>query len=154
MNKKALITTVVIVLVLLGVGTYALTRNSNNDKTPDTSNTNVSQPSSAESTPSNSSSQSNSSNTAPATATITYSDNGFSPATLTVKSGAKITIKNNSSMDMQFDSNPHPAHTDNPELNVGMVAAGQSATFTVTTTGTFGYHNHLNPTDTGTIVVQ
>ncbi len=151
MNRKALITTIIIVLALLGVGAYALTRNSDKDNTAATSNTtstDTTAPSSDQSNPSNSG------ETKPATATITYTNNGFSPATLTVKVGTVITIKNDSSMQLQFDSNPHPAHTDDPELNVGSVAPGSSGTFTVTTTGTHGYHNHLNSSDTGTIVVQ
>jgi plastocyanin len=90
----------------------------------------------------------------PASVTITYSDSGFSPSKVTVKAGDTVAIKNTSSSDVQFDSDPHPVHTDDEELNVGVVAPGQTSTFTVTTKGTFGYHNHLNPSDTGTIVIQ
>lgn len=90
----------------------------------------------------------------PAAATIIYSNSGFSPSKITVKSGDSVAIKNTSPGDMQFDSDPHPVHTDDEELNAGAVAPGQTVTFTVTTKGTFGYHNHLNPSDTGTIVVQ
>ena len=87
-------------------------------------------------------------------ATITYSDGGYSPSTITVKSGDTVALKNTSSQPVQFDSNPHPVHTDDPELNVGEVAPGQTTTFKVVTKGTHGYHNHLNPGQTGTIVVQ
>lgn len=85
---------------------------------------------------------------------ITYSGNGFSPATLTVKAGTTVTIKNDSSDELQLDSNPHPVHTDDQDLNVGTVNAGESRTFTVNKTGSFGYHNHLNPSQTGHIVVE
>ncbi len=87
-------------------------------------------------------------------ATITYTDGGFSPQTVTVKAGDKILIKNDSSSPMQFDSNPHPIHTDDPELNEGTIDAGSSAVITVTVKGTHGYHNHLDPSQTGTIIVQ
>ena len=90
----------------------------------------------------------------PAAATITYSNNGFNPSKTTVKAGDIVAIKNTSSGNMQFDSDPHPVHTDDEELNAGAVAPGQTVTFTVTTKGTFGYHNHLNPSDKGTIVVH
>ena len=86
--------------------------------------------------------------------TITFDGNSFSPAKLTVTSGTTITIKNASSEDMQFDSDPHPIHTGDADLNVGAVAAGESMTFTVKKTGTFGYHDHLDPSITGTIVVE
>jgi plastocyanin len=86
--------------------------------------------------------------------TITYSDSGFSPNKVTVHSGDKVTIKNSSSHGVQFDSDPHPIHTNNPELNVGEVDGGEQMSFTVDKKGTFGYHNHLNPAQTGTIIVE
>lgn len=89
-----------------------------------------------------------------AAATITYSGSGFSPSTTTVKSGDTVAIKNTSSSDMQLASNPHPVHTDDSDLNVGVVGAGQTKTFTVTKKGTFGFHNHLNPSDTATITIE
>lgn len=86
--------------------------------------------------------------------TITYSNSGFSPQTITVNNGDTLTVKNNSSRTIQFESDPHPAHTTNTELNIDTIRAGQSKIFTVKRTGTFGYHDHLSPSDTGTIVVQ
>ena len=86
--------------------------------------------------------------------TITYNGSSFSPATLTVKSGSNVTIKNDSDEPLQVQSDPHPVHTDNPELNVGVVSPGQSKTFTVTAKGTWGYHNHLDSAEAGTIVVN
>lgn len=85
---------------------------------------------------------------------ITYTNNGFSPSSLTVKSGDSVTINNSSDSSIQIQSNPHPIHTDNDELNVGVIAAGKSATFKLTKTGTWGYHNHLNTSETGSIIVQ
>ncbi len=90
----------------------------------------------------------------PVAATITYDGNGFSPSTTTVKAGDTIAIKNTSSKTLEFDSDPHPVHTDDPELNVGVVAAGKTVTFKVETTGTHGVHNHLDSSQTATIVVQ
>src|SRR6185312_6281142 len=55
---------------------------------------------------------------------ITFDGSMFSPASLSVKSGTTITIKNTSSDDLEFDSNPHPAHTDDTDLNVGIVSPG------------------------------
>lgn len=95
-----------------------------------------------------------SSSQTPAAATITYSESGFSPATVSVKSGDTVAITNSGKGQLQFESDPHPVHTDNPELNVGAVASGQTKTFTVTKTGTWGYHNHLSPSDKGSITVQ
>ena len=85
---------------------------------------------------------------------IAYSDSGFSPSATTVKSGAMLTIKNNSTRVLQFESDPHPQHTGNPELNVGAISPGSKKTVTVTRTGTFGFHNHPNSNDTGTLIVE
>lgn len=144
--KKSSVVLIVIVALVLAVGAFALTRKS-------------SKPAPATTTGASSQTVTQSAGTSPSSeqssaATITYSDNGFSPAKLTVQSGSTVTIKNTSSQPMQLDSNPHPVHTDDTDLNVGLVEPGQSKTFTVHKTGTFGYHNHLNPSDTGTIVIQ
>jgi plastocyanin len=151
--KSGVIVAVIAVLLVAG-GAFALTRKSSNKTSPSPTTTTTTQPTQ----------NSNDSTQTPATqqqtanpdnsTTITYGNDSFGPTTLTVKSGTTITIKNNSSRILQFDSNPHPEHTDNPELNVGTISPGQSKTLTVTKTGTFGYHNHLNPSDTGTLEVQ
>lgn len=89
-----------------------------------------------------------------AAATITYTVDGFSPSTITVKAGDTVAVMNNSGDSLQFNSDPHPSHTDNTELNVGSVQSGRTKTFVVTKTGTFGFHNHFNPTHKGSITVQ
>ncbi len=86
-------------------------------------------------------------------AVITYND-GFSPADITVKSGETVEIKNASSHVLDFHSDPHPAHTDDNDLNVGAIGAGQSKKFTLNKKGTWGYHNHLMATETGKVTVE
>lgn len=85
---------------------------------------------------------------------ITYTDSGFSPAQVNVKVGDTVTFKNDSESTVQVNSAPHPVHTQFPELNIGSIAAGESRTVTFTTAGTKKYHNHLNPSQNGTIVVE
>ncbi len=87
------------------------------------------------------------------TASITFTDEGFSPATLTVKKGTKVTVANKSSQSVQFSSDDHPAHTDDPELNMSVLAPGESGTFTAETVGTHGFHDHIDDSKTGTLVV-
>ena len=86
--------------------------------------------------------------------TITYSSSGFGSATTTIKSGDTIAISNTSSVTLKFDSDPHPQHTDDTDLNVGVIASGETESFMVTKTGTFGFHNHLNPSHAVIITVQ
>ena len=154
MKKGNVIIIVVIAVLLVGGGAYALTRKDTPAKTPTTDTTQTT-PDTTESTDSSTPDTTTPDTTETETATvITYSNNGFSPASVTVKMGSKITIKNSSSHTVQFNSNDHPTHTKNSEYNVGAIAAGSSAEITVTKTGTWGYHNHLDDSETGTIIVQ
>jgi len=86
---------------------------------------------------------------------VVYSDRGFSPASLTIKVGDTVTFKNESSKIMWAASAPHPTHNAYPEFDAKKGAAkGESYMFTFTKAGTWKYHNHLNSSDTGTIVVM
>lgn len=89
-----------------------------------------------------------------AATTITYTANGFEPSETTVKSGDKVKIVNESGDPLEFSSDPHPSHTINPELNAGDTENGQSTTITLTKTGTWGFHNHYNASDHGSITVE
>ncbi len=85
---------------------------------------------------------------------ISYNEDGFSPALSTVKPGAKVLVKNTSQRNLDFASDPHPVHTANTELNTGSIPPASVKTFTASKTGTWGFHNHLRPGDTGTITVE
>ncbi len=79
---------------------------------------------------------------------------GFSPAVLTIKAGATVTWTNKSGSDAAVNSNPHPIHTDYPPLNLGSFSDGGTLSLKFDKPGTYGYHNHLDPSEKGTIVVQ
>jgi len=100
---------------------------------------------------------------------ITYSNSGYSPSTLTIKKGETVTFKNQSSRSMWPASAMHPTHRaySNTSLDehcpdtTGIAfdackgfLPGQSFSFTFNQVGTWKYHNHLNPGDIGTIVVE
>lgn len=136
MNK--LVTLGIVVILVLGGGYFLFNKNSSDKKATNSTN------STAVETTSN----------IKAAATITYSSNGFSPKLTSVKSGDEVAVNNSSSSSLQMQSDPHPAHTDDTDLNVGLVSAGETKNFTVTKTGTFGFHNHLNPSDTAKITIQ
>src|SRR3990167_8374610 len=90
--------------------------------------------------------------------TITITDSGFEPASAKVKSGVIINWVNNSSKKVQIGSDNHPTHTLNKELTEGgfvtELAVGESKTTTVTKAGTWGFHDHINPSMKGTVVVK
>lgn len=99
--------------------------------------------------------------------TVDYTDQGFAPRTLTVKVGDTVRFVNQSSHDMWVGVDEHPSHTqyDNTSRDehcpdgsafdqCARSGPGTSWDFTFAKAGTFGYHNHVRASDTGTIVVE
>ncbi len=84
--------------------------------------------------------------------TVTYTEDGFSPETLTVKSGTTVTFKNESGKQMWVASNPHPIHTDHSAFD--QKTTGDTYTFTFEEKDEYKYHNHLSPFKGGKIVVE
>lgn len=86
-------------------------------------------------------------------ATITATNDGFTPNSVTIKKEQSIKVVNNSSSPIEFSSADHPTHLQDPELNMSELQPGESGTITVTNVGTHGYHDHQNPNHTGKIIV-
>ncbi len=87
-------------------------------------------------------------------ATVTYTDSGYAPSTLTVKKGTTVIFVNQSSSGMWTASGVHPTHQLLPGFDhLKSVAKGGSYDYTFVKVGTWKYHNHANPSDTGTVVV-
>ena len=91
--------------------------------------------------------------------TITISNNAASPQNITVTRGSQVTFTNNDSRVHDMASDPHPEHTDCPELNqVGFLNPGQSRqSGNLNTARRCGFHDHVNPDNAalrGTITIQ
>lgn len=86
--------------------------------------------------------------------TVTATKDGFDPKSLTTKTGAEVTWVNQSGATISINSSPHPQHTDYPPLNLGLVKDGESTSLVFDKPGTYKYHDHLNPKNFGTIVVE
>lgn len=86
--------------------------------------------------------------------TIVFTDDGFAQSEYRFAEGTAIRVENQSSMDMQFSSNDHPAHRENPELNMALLGAGESGTITPPGKGTYGFHDHINDQYTGTLIIE
>jgi plastocyanin len=91
--------------------------------------------------------------------TITIGAAGVSPKSLTVAAGSRVMFVNRDTREHQMASDPHPDHTDCPELNqVGLLRAGESReTGNLVTVRTCGFHDHDQPTNEalrGTIVIR
>ena len=91
-------------------------------------------------------------------ATITITAAGVSPKEVTVTPGSRVTFVNNDSRPHDMSSDPHPAHTDCPEITVGFIQPSQSGTTqNLNRVRVCGYHDHSQDTNTalqGTIRIQ
>ena len=105
----------------------------------------------------------------PAQVVVTYTDAGYSPSTITVKVGTKVIWANDSSKDMWTASAMHPSHTAYSGTSVQQhcpdtagtafdacegVAPGKTWSFVFNKKGEWGYHDHLNPSKFGKVIVQ
>ncbi len=145
------------VVAVLGVGAFLAFGGGNDNKNETTEPTTQTQTQPSQSSNDSTSNQSNSGeclDNKTASATVTYTNNGFEPATSTIKVNGFIKFVNNSDNPFQLDSDPHPVHTDEPELNVGEIPKGSSCTITITEKGDWGFHNHLNSVDRARVTVN
>lgn len=135
MNKLGLI--IVILIVIGAVGIFALGDKKNTDK-------NMS--------PTPTANQTESEKTSGTAVTVTGS--GYDPQSLTVKAGTKVIWTNKSGTAVTVDSALHPTHLVYPPLNLGQLEDGSSVELVFDKPGTYRYHNHLNPTQFGSIIVE
>ena len=112
---------------------------------------------SSSSSPSSSSDTSPTSPTTPpadavATSTITIANSVASPKHIKVPRGSQVTFINNDTQSHNMTSDPHPDHTDCPEINqVGFLSAGQRRQTgnMVTNRTVCGFHDHDLPNVAG-----
>lgn len=103
------------------------------------------------------------------TKTIEISSAGFSPKTLTIKAGDKVTFVNKDSAAHWPASTAHPTHTVYPGSDISKcgtaaassifdackgLAQNEEWSFTFTQKGSWNYHDHLNSALWGTVVVE
>ena len=91
--------------------------------------------------------------------TFVIQNNQVCPQTMTVARGSQVTILNSDTQRHEIDSDPHPEHTDCPELNqVDFLNPGQSRlSGNLNTARKCGFHDHNNPSNAalkGTITIQ
>jgi len=91
--------------------------------------------------------------------TIVIQNNQVCPSSLTVARGSQVMMINNDSRVHEMDSDPHPEHTDCPELNqIDFLNPGQSrSSGNLNTARRCGFHDHTQPEAAsmkGTITIQ
>ena len=108
--------------------------------------------SSSSSSPSSASSPATTPSGAVSTTTITISANVASPKNIVIARGSQVTFVNKDTQSHNMFSDPHPDHTDCPEINqVGFLSAGQQKQTgnMVTNRSVCGFHDHDLPNVAG-----
>lgn len=79
--------------------------------------------------------------------TLVIQNNIICPQTLTVTRGSQVTVVNSDSRAHEMDSDPHPEHTDCPELNqIGHLEPSQSRqSGNLNIARKCGMHDHTSP---------
>jgi len=85
--------------------------------------------------------------------TITLTVKGFEPDKISIHKGDVVTWLNKSGEEATVNSANHPTHKLFPVLNLGNFSDGSSVQAKIFRIGELKYHNHLNPSQTGTITV-
>lgn len=105
----------------------------------------------------------NSTMTAPMEKTVEITSAGFSPSSVTVSAGQKVKFVNKDTETHWPASDPHPLHTDYPQLGscigsffdaCSALAKDEDWGFVFNEKGTWRYHDHLNPSLKGTVTVE
>lgn len=105
---------------------------------------------------------------APAIHTITYSDDGYTPASITINKGDTVVFSNKSTRPAWTASDVHPTHKAYPGSGIDKCgnpdpnnfdacrgyAPGEDYSFTFNQVGTWEYHNHSNSRHGGTVIVR
>src|SRR3989344_2072629 len=104
-----------------------------------------------------------------ARAVVLYTVSGYVPQIFTVQQGETVTFVNGSTSPMWSATAVHPTHQVYPGSDInkcntaeekntfdacGGIEPNQEWSFTFEEKGSWGYHDHLNPSRRGTIVVE
>lgn len=143
----------IVVLVLVAAGAYYLVfgNNQNQAPLPSDQNTTVSTPATqtpTEPTTSTSTTPKTTKTPAATNVTVVIKNFAFSPASLTIKAGTKVTWINN-------DVAPHTVTSDSGNLlNSPTIAPGQSFSFTFNNISTTNYHCKIHPMMKASVTVN
>lgn len=86
---------------------------------------------------------------------VTFDGKSFQPQELKVKTGDVVIFRNKSKGNVWPASAPHPSHSAYPEFDAKKsLGPGQVFEFKFNKAGNWKYHDHLNSSVTGTIVVE
>ncbi len=87
--------------------------------------------------------------------TINMSSIKFQPMNLRISKGTVVTWVNDDGVDHYVNTDSHPAHTHQPDLNSKALKKGETYSYTFNETGAYPYHCSAHADNmTGTIIVE
>lgn len=160
--NKTILWVLVVILVLLG-GWYILSQNDDgsvlNTDMDETNNADTSLEEETSDPDGDSDEEAN-------TVTVTYSASGFSPGEVRINTGDTVVFRDSGTGNMWVASAMHPTHTVYPGSDIDLCGTAQAAgifdqcssgvefRFTFNETGTWAYHNHLQASHFGRVIVE
>lgn len=150
MSKNVVIATVVIVVLVLAGWYFMSSKKYSTPQAPVT----VSQTPAPAAVESPTSSATNGAVVKEDKNAVQISSSGFLPKSITIKVGETVTWMNSDSINHTVNSAVHPTHLVYPPLNLGTVKPGAKVSLEFSKAGTYQYHDHLNPSLTGSVTVK
>lgn len=147
-NKSKLIIGIVLVLIGLGLLIWTITANKANAPSNETEDDQVATTTETAEVENDAEELAD-----PGVITIKFTNDGFEPSNFAVTKGTVVTVKNESSTQVQFSSADHPTHLENTGMNLRALAPGESASFTADKVGEWGFHDHFNANHEGVMSV-
>lgn len=164
--KTSTIIWIIIILAILGGGWYFYGGNSSTDSSSINNKVSDSSQNSVVATTSSNENTTNVVQSTPKTVTVTYGPDGFLPSTVVINKGDTVTFINKGGDEMWIASNPHPTHEgysgttknqhcpDTTGTAFDQCSVGTTYSFAFQKVGNWGYHNHGNAGDKGTVIVK
>lgn len=150
MSKSAVITVVIVIaLLLLGGWSFISSQKPPVPQTPSVSQTPVPQPTSQATDEAEISSEE-----VDEALLVEITSKGFDPKEIKIKAGQTVTWMNTDTAVHTVNSAIHPTHQVYPRLNLDNIQPGAKKSLSFPDTGTYKYHDHLNPSLTGSITVE
>lgn len=85
---------------------------------------------------------------------VKITSSGFTPQNITIKAGEPVVWVNEDAVDHAVNSAVHPTHQLYPRLNLGTIKPGDEKSLTFPDSGSYKYHDHLNPSLIGSVTVE
>ncbi len=169
MNSKGLLVVAVVIIILAGGGWYLYAHKTPAPAPADTSTAAMENTQPAETTSSTTGvalDVSAGATVGSKTVTVTYTDQGFSPKSVTINKGDTVQFVDKRTQPMWVASDVHPTHEgysgttrsahcpDTAGTSFDQCSPGMGYSFTFAKVGTWNYHNHIAAGDVGTVVVK